>query len=99
MMSQKLLVSFILVLLTAGCNTANRQQNHQPTDYQVVTALGDTLYTLPVDEETKTQLNNELEAARAAYDANPEDIKATISYGRQTANTGNYQEAIQIFSK
>src|SRR5699024_5215413 len=100
MMSQKLLVSFVLMLLIAGCsNTADRQQNHQPTDYQVVTALGDTLYTLPVDEETKAQLNNELEAARAAYDANPEDIKATISYGRQTANTGNYQEAIQIFSK
>src|SRR5699024_10109288 len=55
--------------------------------------------TLPADEETKTQLKNELEAARATYDANPEDIKAVISYGRRTADRANYQEAIRIFSK
>lgn len=49
--------------------------------------------------ETKARHEQNLAAARAAYEANPNDADAIIWLGRRTAYLGRYAEAIEIFSE
>ena len=49
--------------------------------------------------ETKARHEQNLAAARAAYDANPNDADAIIWLGRRTAYLGRYAEAIEVFGE
>lgn len=53
----------------------------------------------PMSPEIRAQRESELAAARAAYEANPEDADALIWLGRRTAYLGNYREAVDVFTE
>lgn len=73
-----------VVLLLAACAT----QAPLPTPPPV---------NLPAD--VKVQREEQLAAARAAYEKNPNDADAIIWLGRRTAYLGRYAEAIEIFTE
>ncbi len=52
-----------------------------------------------MSEAVRTQREQELAAARAAYEKNPNDPEALIWVGRRTAYLGRYQEAIDVFTE
>ncbi len=54
---------------------------------------------LVMSDETRARHEQNLAAARAAYEANPNDADAIIWLGRRTAYLGRYAEAIQIFTE
>jgi len=62
-----------------------------PDGAQGISLLGDTL--VPARDIAQ------LDAARADYRANPDDADAIIWYGRRTAYTGQYREAVRIYTK
>ena len=88
------------VLITAFALTACSQSVSLPVDdlpdlpggAQAISLLGDTLHPAAPNEMAVEQL----EAALADYEANPDDADAIIWYGRRTAYTGQYREAIRI---
>jgi tetratricopeptide (TPR) repeat protein len=91
------------VLITAFALTACSQSDSLPVDElldlpggaQAISMLGDTLHpTAPAEMAVE-----QLEAALADYEANPDDADATIWYGRRTAYTGQYREAIRIYTE
>ena len=65
------------------------------------TSNAPTLPTPPplvLSDETRARHEQNLAAARAAFDANPNDPDAIIWLGRRTAYLGRYAEAIEIFT-
>lgn len=54
---------------------------------------------LVMSEETRARHEQNLAAARAAFEANPDDAEAIIWLGRRTAYLGRYAEAIEIFTR
>jgi tetratricopeptide (TPR) repeat protein len=66
-----------------------------PNGAQGISLLGDTLYP----SEPNPRAVEQLAAALADYEANPGDADAVIWYGRRTAYTGQYREAIRIYTE
>jgi tetratricopeptide (TPR) repeat protein len=91
---------FVCIFITTGCSSEEPSiPNSQDVKYQAISALGDTLYAPPLDPETQRKFENDLETARSNYESNPDNVENIVWYGRRTAYLGNYQKAIQIFSK
>ena len=61
--------------------------------------LGEALFPPPLDEAFREEQTRELEAARAARDANPDDPEAWIWVGRREAYLGRYRDAIETFGQ
>lgn len=53
----------------------------------------------PVSDNAKRGMETQLAAARARYEANPNDPEAIIWYGRRLAYPGRFREAIEVFTK
>lgn len=91
------------VLITAFALTACSQSDSLPVDdlpdlvggAQAISLLGDTLHPTAPNELAVEQLG----AALADYEADPDDADAIIWYGRRTAYTGQYREAIRIYTE
>ncbi len=66
-----------------------------PNGAQAISLLGDTLFASTPNERAVEQLAE----ARNDYEANPDDADAIIWYGRRTAYTGQYREAIRIYTE
>lgn len=98
MMHKYFIISAIgLVTIISGCQS-DTQTTSEP-DYQAISALGDTLYALPMDPENTSRFETNLASAKANYNANPDDPEAIIWYGRRTAYLGNYHKAIEIYTE
>ncbi len=96
----KFLAAFACLLLVS-CNsgskestTVNLQDNWQH-DYQAISLLGDTLYAKPASEKILSQLAEK----KKIYEANPNQLDNLIWYGRFTAYSGDYRQAIEIYSE
>jgi tetratricopeptide (TPR) repeat protein len=84
--------NIVAVLLLAGCASTSTPPSSAPL----------SLPTPPppvMSAETKARHEQNLAAARAAYDASPNDAEAIIWLGRRTAYLGRYAEAIEIFGE
>lgn len=66
-----------------------------PDGAQAISAQGRALFPA----EPSAQFLANLAAARASYEANPNDADAIIWFGRRTAYAGDYRSAIEIFSE
>ena len=53
----------------------------------------------PMSPETRAQREQDLAAARAAYEKSPNDAGALIWLGRRTAYLGNYRESSDVFTE
>lgn len=86
----------------AACHPTTEKDESQSiedvsvTPIEAITLLGDTLFTPSVDSGKAL---NDLNDAKANYEANSEDADALIWYGRRTAYTGQFQEAIKIYTE
>lgn len=67
-----------------------------PAGVQAISLLGEALRA---PAEVPQRLGEDLAAARAAYDADPSDAENIIWLGRRIGYTGDYREAIRVFSK
>ena len=76
------------ILLLTACTTTTAVAPAPPTPP-----------TPPMSPEIRTQREQELATARAAYEKAPNDADALIWLGRRTAYLGNYQQAIDVFTE
>jgi len=90
-------IIFLFTLLSS-CNQEQKGSSEleiDSFDSSFTTQLGKT-YQLA---EPSEKLISQYEEAKANFEANPEDVEALIWYGRRTAYLGQYNQAIDIFSK
>ncbi|HVS31509.1 MAG TPA: hypothetical protein VMS98_08635 [Thermoanaerobaculia bacterium] len=94
-------IALLAALLLAACATAPvppapppPAAPPAPEGAEAISLLGKPL-ARPAGSE---QQENDLAAARATYDANPNDADAIIWLGRRAAYLGRYREAVEIFS-
>ncbi|HEX2092479.1 MAG TPA: tetratricopeptide repeat protein [Longimicrobiaceae bacterium] len=66
---------------------------------EAVSLLGGPLRRPAFDSATRTRLEANLAAARADYEARPDDADRIIWLGRRLAYLGRYREAIEVFSR
>ena len=91
--------SFLLftLLLLPACQSS-RDLGRPVPPAEAISLLGDTLVPTPPAEESLRRMEQQLEEARAALTARPDDPDALIWLGRRAAYLGRYNEAIEIFS-
>jgi tetratricopeptide (TPR) repeat protein len=88
---------FLLFSILLACNS-------KPNTEAEVEIQRDSVFTTPLGKTYEISLPSEkllaqYEEAKAAAEANPEDVEALIWYGRRTAYLGQYNQAIDIFSE
>lgn len=93
----RLILFSLLACWIAACSSTT--ETPQTDSYQAVSALGDTLYAPTLNPETRSRFKVNWRAARADYEADPDDVQNIIWYGRRTAYLGKYRKAIDIFSE
>jgi tetratricopeptide (TPR) repeat protein len=71
----------------------------QTTSAQITFCGNKTYPALSFSAETKTKLDSAIEKTRAAYLKDTSNAEVLIWYGRRVAYTGNYDEAIHLYSK
>ncbi|MFC1501956.1 tetratricopeptide repeat protein [bacterium] len=91
-------ISFIVVMVFFNaCTNLSENDDILPEvdkGAQAVSLMGDPLYPAPPGEEVLSNLAQ----AKKQYNANPNKVDNIIWYGRRIAYTGNYREAIRIYS-
>ena len=93
-----LLAAVLLCLITAtGCDAGERGSDATPSP-EATSLFGQPLYAPRLSDEIRADRQDKLDAARADYEADPDDPDALIWLGRRTAYLGRYREAIRIFS-
>lgn len=89
-----------LVLLLVSCRTATVPPAAPAPAPAPAPAEATIAVPLPpIPPEVQSKREQELAAARAAYEASPDDADALIWLGRRTAYLGRYDEAIAIFTE
>jgi len=66
---------------------------------EITSLLGKKYYATPAQGEELQKLQKDLDEAKKAFDANPNDAEALILYGRRLAYLWRYHEAIDVFTK
>ena len=61
--------------------------------------FGQPLYPPELPLDVRQRAEAQLDSARQAYDANPDDADAVLWYGRRMAALGRYREAIGLFTE
>lgn len=85
--------SFALLVLLIATAPAIAQMTEAPVAVSVTGAL---LYPSPLPPAARARLDGDLADARAAFDADPDEL-ATIWYGRRLAYLQRYPEAIAVY--
>lgn len=94
----KTLSLLFFVCFTLSCASKESDNSLEaafPQEMAFTTPLGKT-YDIPRPSDKAL---DQYEEAKAIYETNPEDVEAIIWYGRRTAYLGQYQAAIDIYSK
>lgn len=91
---------FVLSVLLMGCRYTNKEQQVLETkgvvnDSIFTTPLG-MAFSLPIASEKAVAA---YKAAKEAFEKDPDDVNASIWYGRRTAYLGKYDDAIRIYSE
>ncbi len=99
-MSQKNIISvtFILsfIILLTSCGTESQtNKNDLSPKLQAYSLFGDSLFSAVPGEKTIKKY----ELAKSIYNADKNNADNLVWFGRWTAYTGNYKEAIKIYTK
>lgn len=70
-----------------------------PEGAQAFSLFGEPLYPNPAPPEIAARQGEDIDVARADYEADPDDADAIIWLGRRIGYTGLYREAIEVFSE
>lgn len=66
---------------------------------EVLSLLGRKLVSPPLPADVLEDRTAKMNAAKAAYDADPESEEAAVWYGRRLAYLGRYNDAIEVYSE
>jgi len=88
----------VLLFLLASCASAPGPVP-ELSAVEAVSLFGEPLVAPPLSEAVRRDREAQLAAARAAYEADPDDPDAIIWLGRRTAYLGRFNDAIGIFSE
>lgn len=94
-----------LVLAAASCggeapsDQAREAALNRPADVEAISLLGEELVAPDLPADVRRTYEENLAAARAAYEHTPEDADSIIWLGRRTAYLGHYREAIDIYTQ
>ncbi len=70
-----------------------------PEGAEAISLLGEPLYPTPAPADVAARQAEDIAAARADYEADPDDADAIIWFGRRIGYTGHYRDAIEVFSE
>ncbi len=70
-----------------------------PEGAEAISLLGAPLFPVEADADVAARQAEDIAAARADYDADPDDADAIIWLGRRIGYTGRYRDAIEVFSE
>lgn len=91
---RRIFIAAALLALPAALPAALHAQ--QP---EAVSLLGEPLFAREMTAETRARLEADLAAARAAYQAAPDDPDAIIWLGRRLGYLERYREAVAVFTE
>ncbi|WP_411768015.1 tetratricopeptide repeat protein [Winogradskyella sp. A3E31] len=88
----------LLAVIVCSCKNKEVKQVDFELSKQVeaVTLMGDSIYSPELEEN---QAFKNYQAAKKAYESNPQNIDSIIWFGRRTAYLGYFKDAISIYSK
>lgn len=88
-MNRRILILTAIFLSFASCGVSQRDR----------AAAGRPAQPVVLSEEKRAEFEANLAAAKAAYEASPDDESALIWYGRRLAYLGRFDEAIEVYTK
>lgn len=102
-------LSFVVVMIALftgsiavapGCGSAPELDapTDVPDDAEARSLLGRVLRAPALPEDVEREYKAKLDAARVAFEQNPNDLDAIIWYGRRTAYLGQYRNAVAIYT-
>jgi tetratricopeptide (TPR) repeat protein len=100
-------VAFTLLagLAVSGCRGADQEagagagDDIELPDVEAISLLGDPLVRPALSDEARASLEQNLDAAQAAYDNTPESADSIIWLGRRLAYLSRYRDAIEVFTR
>lgn len=104
---KKILIACLSVFMV-GCSAENTDTTDQPEVTEAVALFSDApegvqamslLGAELISPAPSQRVIDNLAAAKATYDADPDDIENIIWYGRRVAYTGDFRRAIEIYSE
>ena len=105
------LIVSVVVLLVSSCGATSNEtnaaagkprtakQDETQDETPVLSLFGHPLPPLEFPDDVRADFENRLAAAKADYEASPENTDALIWLGRRLAYLGRYREAIEVFSR
>ncbi len=95
-----------LVSLSAACGPADSSPADSGSDdvalpegAEAISLLGEPLYPMLPSPEVAARQAADVDAARADYEADPDDADAIIWLGRRIGYTSHYRDAIEVFAE
>jgi tetratricopeptide (TPR) repeat protein len=91
----------MIMLGCAGAGSEHRASEHPATvdaSPVAVSLLGKPLFATPIEPARRAELEANLDAARAALAAQPDDPENVIWVGRRLAYLGRYRDAIDMYT-
>ncbi|MDX1547401.1 MAG: tetratricopeptide repeat protein [Rhodothermales bacterium] len=97
----KKILTPLLVLALAACAAPETPpaDDAEADAPEAVSLLGTPLHRTDFGPERRAELEADLEAARAAYEADPDDADAIIWLGRRLAYLWRYRDAVEVFTE
>lgn len=83
--------------VTRSADEASTQRSAPP--YQAISLLGDTLRAFPLSDATRARYEQDLAAARRAYERAPANADSIVWLGRRLAYLGRIREAIDTYTR
>jgi tetratricopeptide (TPR) repeat protein len=101
-MNRSLFLLLFIVSLLMACDSTNNQTNTRqaetpdlPQQAQAISLLGQDL----IPPEPSLEMTKKLAQAQKDFEADPQNADNVIWLGRRTAYTGQYREAIRIYTE
>ena len=95
---KQILILCILGMVVISCSESEVKTNSAPSNAdrpEAVSLLGQPLYSVEPSEGLLNRYNEH----KLNYESDPQNVDKIIWYGRFTAYKGNYNEAIDIYTK
>ena len=90
-------ILFLGILGILSCSTENTTKTKQVPE--AISLFGDSLYPKPLSPEVEKDFKKKLVDTRMSAKAHPDSEIALIWFGRRLAYLGQYQKAIEVYTK
>lgn len=102
MYRQLIILSIILISCQPGSNRSDVSQQAGPVQEKdpdkIYNLMGEELPPKQLTDKAKAKYEENLQEAKAQFEANPDSLELIIWYGRRLAYLGRYLEAIDVYT-